>query len=195
MSTETINSFHNIIAGPNDGDYWNHSGGITAPLTREDGPFPLQGNIGALMKNEAANYVGCSVADTDTSPLIGSSPNCTGSFVPDIYTTTDTCGDNCKLKYPESYGLQDFGFPSDSPKITNAHQLHLYTNQRALMAGQYPGSLGSYEWIPNISVDENTNSAYLDPKAVYQQVGNWGKLPQYKNIVYSNFNSNFTSQQ
>ncbi len=173
-----------IIAGPNEHQYWNHSSGALEPMTREEGPFPIQGNIGSLVKNESLDYNLCS-----TTIPIGNGPNCVGSFTGDVFTTKDTCGDNCKLKFPESYGLKDFGFPEGSDKYTNSHQLHAYVNQRANFAGQGPASLGSYEWIPRITSDPNTNTGILNQDPVYSQVGEWNKLPMYKNLQQSSFTS------
>ncbi len=174
----------NIIAGPNEHQYWNHSKGASEPLVEEEGPFPIQGNIGHLLFNEKLKYELC-----DNTIPIGGGPNCVGTFVEDIYTKKDSCGSNCKLKYPESYGLQDFGFKDDSSKYTNSHQLHAYTNERANFIGQGPYELGSYEWVPRITSDKNSNTGILDQNSAYSQVGEWNKLPQYKNLQYSSFNT------
>lgn len=53
----------------------------TQPLVREEGPFPIQGNIGSLFKNEL--------------------------FVADMYTKKDTCGEECVVVAPFSYGEQN----------------------------------------------------------------------------------------
>ena len=95
---EVDNLRQNIIAGPNPQQYWNHSPGIRAPMEREEGPFPVEGNIGELIRQEANNqYKNCTAPNS-----IGGSPNCTDSFIPDYYTSTDTCGGECVLKSPES---------------------------------------------------------------------------------------------
>jgi hypothetical protein len=183
-SVPTINNKTNIIAGPGEKNYWDHSPGALAPMILEEGPFPVQGNIGSLIKNEATNYTNCV-----DGPDIGSGPNCTGSFKPDMYTTQDTCGSNCLTKYPESYGLQDFGFPSDSSKVTNAHQVHLYSNIRAGMAGQ-TSETGCYEWIPYLSSGPG-GSCELTQSKDYSQVGNWNFLPMYNSLQtvrYTPFN-------
>jgi len=118
-----MNTKNNIIAGPNAQDYWFHSPGAEQPEIKEQGPFPIQGNIGSLIAAEASNYNICNL----TVPQVGSGPNCTGSFVPDLYTKADTCGSECTSKYPESYAMKDFGFPQGTPssqKVTNSHQKH-----------------------------------------------------------------------
>lgn len=170
-----INARQNIIAGPDPKDYWNHSPGLEQPLVREEGPFPVQGNIGELVSND---YSKCTY-----DPTIGLGPNCVGAFTPDIFTKTNTCGSECMLKYPESYGLKDFGFPKDLPKVSNAHQLHTYQNIRAGMQGQ-TGISGCYEYIPNLSVDKKTNTCYMDEKKEFQQVGNWSALTEFKNLIF-----------
>jgi len=178
----------NIIAGHDPKMYWNHSPGLMRPEMREEGPFPVQGNIGALMKQEAINqYASCS-PDVDDSevPNIGSSPNCTGVFDEDLYTKSNTCGAECVMKYPESFGLKDFGFPENMPwnlKVTNAHQLHAYQNVRAGMPGQGPANdIGCYEWVPRVSPDQSLNSCVLNQEPAYEQVPSWNKLPMYNNI-------------
>lgn len=57
--------------------------------------FPLQGNIGEYIRNEADNFSGCSKKD-----LIGGAPNCTGK------TYKGTKCKNCTVKEPEIYGIQ-----------------------------------------------------------------------------------------
>lgn len=184
----TMNTKSNIISGPNPMSYWNHSPGFEKPEVREEGPLPIQGNVGALLANEATNnYALCSPSvDGQTIPEIGSSPNCSGYFKPDLYTLEDTCGAECQLKYPESYGEKDFGFPDNMPwnkKITNAHQVHAYQNIRAANPGQGPSKeLGCYEWIPNVSSDKEAGTCVLDQEPVYDQVGAWNKLPMYANL-------------
>ncbi len=178
-SGPNMNTRENIIAGPGPRDYWFHSPGAQIPLINEEGPFPVQGNIGALLKQENTDYQNCG-----TGPDIGSSPNCTGTFQADAYTTTDTCGAECQLKYPESYGLKDFGFPEDMPssqKVTNAHSLHSFANIRAGQAGQV-NTTGCYEWEPSLTANPNTGSCDLSQNPVYTQVGAWNFLPMYSNL-------------
>lgn len=188
-----MNVRENIIAGPNPMSYWNHSPGFEKPEIREEGPFPIQGNIGSLLKEEAdGNYINCS--KNKELPTIGSSNNCTDTFTPDIYTKRNTCGSNCDVKYPESYGLKDFGFPEDMPwqkKVTNSHQIHSFQNLRASMPGTGPSNeFGCYEWVPRITSNDKTNACVLNPEKVYEQVGSWNKLPMYsdlQNIKYNRF--------
>lgn len=170
-----MNSLSNIVSGPNSGDYWNHSSGLEKPDRREEGPFPIQGNIGSLLKQEAnQNYAFCSTS----IPFIGGSPNCTAasSFKSDIYTSSDTCGSNCELKYPESFGGKNFGLVEDA-LTTNSHGLHAYKNVRASAEGSGPSDVyGCYEWTPRLT--QKGNSCVLDQYPAYQQVGDWTKLAQ-----------------
>ena len=176
----TINTKQNIIAGPNQGDYWFHSPSLQQPLEREEGPLPIQGNIGALIAHEArGSYSKCNKSDT---ALLGDSPNCTGSFVPDHYTQQNTCGAECVMKYPESIGDQSFGTKQGAP-LTNIHSLHAYENVRAGSPGQNTvgGSYGCYSWIPSNAKQAET--CVLAQPGPYQTVGDWSKLPQYQSIV------------
>ncbi len=183
-----MNTRQNIIAGPGPNQYWNHSPGAQVPIVQEEGPFPIQGNIGSLVAQEAIDYSLCS-----GGPDISSGPNCSGSFKDDIFTVSNTCGEECKLKYPESYGLKDFGFPKDMPsseKITNAHQLHSYDNQRAGAPGQ-DCSMGPLEFIPRITDSgRDTGACIMNRDPVYNAVSDWSRLPMYENITYANFSKN-----
>jgi hypothetical protein len=185
-----LNSRKNIISGPEPNQYWSHSGGAETPLYNEQGPFPVQGNVGSLLKQEAINnYASCSLGTPD---IVGS-PNCVGVFNGDAYTTQNTCGSECQLKYPESYGEKDFGFNQDMPaeqKITNAHQVQAYTNIRGGMAGQM-SNLGCNQYIPNLSANPQTGACEMYQNPVYEQVGSWNKLPMYsnlQNVKYTPFN-------
>lgn len=187
-SSPQMNSKRNILSGPLPGQYWNHSSGLTAPLTREEGPFPILGNVGSLLKQEVYNYDNCSAS----LPEIGGSPNCTArsSFVPDIYTRGNYCGDNCELKNPEAYGDQSFGMIKDESGeyiLTNSHGLHGYDNIRAITEGKGPSSVyGCLEWIPNLN-STSDDSCSMNPPNAYQQVGDWTKLSQNKSIVNYSF--------
>ncbi len=182
-NSEQINTKQFIIAGPNKRDYFFHNPGLTQALQQEESSFPVQGNIGSLMVQDP-NYSNC-INDIMFAPPINSSPNCSNAFTPDLYTKVDTCGDECLVKYPESYGLKDFGFPEGTKwqdKITNASSIHAYKNQRAVMPGQGSGSMmGAAEWIPRIGISDQ-DTGFLDPNPAYEQVGNFLKLPQYKNL-------------
>lgn len=174
-----MNTRQNIISGPGPRDYWFHSPGAQVPMVNEEGAFPVQGNIGSIIKQESTNFKDCI-----GGPDIGSSPNCTGDFKADLYTTADTCGSECKVKYPESYGLKDFGFPADTApadKISNAHQIHAYANVRAGMPGQMANN-GCYESIPNVSANPETGACELNAEKVYSTVGRWNLLPMYVNL-------------
>ena len=123
-------------------------------------------------------------------PTVGSSPNCSGTFKPDLFTVRDTCGAECDSKYPESFGQKDFAFQKDQPwqtKVTDAHQIHAYQNLRAGMPGEGPASVGAYEWIPKVSGNPPTNSFVWDQQPVFQQVGNFLDLMQFSNLRASNF--------
>lgn len=183
-----MNNMTNIIAGPNPRAYWNHSPGYMRPEVPEEGPFPVQGSIGVLIAQEGFDqYAMCNpMVDSNQIPPIVGGPNCSGVFRPDLYTTKNTCGAECEMKYPESYGEKDFGFPEGMPwinKVTNSHQVHALNNLRAGMPGQGPSNdFGCYEWIPRVSSDSQTNSCFMNQEPVYDQVGPWNKLPQYKDI-------------
>lgn len=183
-TSDNINTRQNIIAGPGPHDYFFHSPGAQIPMIKEEGPLPVQGNIGSLVANEGFDYKLCG-----SGPNIGAGPNCTGYFLADIYTEADTCGAECTLKAPESYGLKDFGFPKDmqsEQKVTNAHQLHDYQNLRAGQAGQSASPGGCADFIPALSIAPN-GTCIMNQDPVYSQVGEWNKLPMYQNITYSNF--------
>lgn len=182
-----INSRQNIISGPAPLQYWAHSSGAETPLYVEQGPLPIQGNVGSLLKQESINnYESC---NTGSEPDIGGSGNCIGVFNPDYYTTQNTCGSDCKLKYPESYGIKDFGFPegmTPDQKITNAHQVQTYANVRGGMAGQM-ANLGCNQYVPNLSANPLTGACELNPNPTYEQVGAWNKLPMYSNLQKVNY--------
>ncbi len=188
-SEQLLNNTQYILAGPGPRDYWNHSPGLKQAMIKEEGPFLMQGNIGSLMK-EDPSYTNCTM-DTNIAPNINGSPNCTVAFTPDIYTKVDTCGESCTMRYPESYGLKDFGFPEDmswKDKVTNASSLHTYQNLRAVGPGQFPASFGPIEWIPRVSTtiasSTDIGSGFLDPNPGYQQVGNFLQLPMYDKLTY-----------
>lgn len=62
--------------------------------------LPLQGNIGSLLKiNNNTNL--CTV----NSPVSGG-PNCTGAFIPNVYSRKNVCGSNCVVTGPSAYGMQ-----------------------------------------------------------------------------------------
>jgi hypothetical protein len=178
-----MNNTKYILAGPNSRDYFYHSPGLEQALQAEESSWPVQGNIGVLMVQDP-DYSNC-INDVLVAPPVGSSPNCTNTFTPDLYTLKDTCGDECLTKYPESYGRKDFGFPEDAKwqdKITNASSIHAYTNRLAVMPGQGPGAvLGPAEYIPRIGIN-NQDTGFMDPNPAYKQVGNFFELPQFNNI-------------
>lgn len=169
------NEKSNIIAGPNTSpqidkmQYWNHSPGLKKPVEREEQPFPIQGNIGSLIRVEAnSNWAECG-GKYD----ISGSPNCTGNFVADPFTLSNTCGDQCVVGAPESFGDQDFGFQENSDKFTNSHGLHAYQNVRAGAEGQM-AKTGCYEFVPGIGAKNGVCAPDANP--VYTQVGDWTKL-------------------
>lgn len=189
------NSRQNLIAGPNTNPQnpqiinFNHSPGLEAPMLREEGPLAIQGNIGSLVKNEAlGNYKHCSI-NGGNLPEIQGANNCTSAFFPDLYTRSDTCGKECVLSYPESFGMKDFGFGNvpSSQKFTNAHGVHAYENIRAGAAGE-SSQTGCYEDVP--ANGSNGNTCFLDPKPAFTTVGNWTKLNQNRNLVMASFNEN-----
>jgi len=171
-----MNVKRNIINGPGPGQYWNHSPGLEAPLIREEGPLPIQGNIGSLLAQESNNFASCG-----SGPNIGGSPNCTSmnSFRSDIYTKSDTCGSNCTLTYPESFGGNSFGLDK-SALATDSHALHAYKNIRAGTEGSNQSQVyGCYEWVPTLQ-KTGDGSCKIDPNPAYQMVGDWTKLPNAK---------------
>ena len=175
----TLNSRKNIIAGPNPGDYWNHSKGLEKAEYREESAFPIQGNIGSLIKQEAnGNYAMCS-----NNISIGGAPNCTGVFNSDFYTTSNTCGNNCTLNAPESFGIQSFGM-DNKDKLTNIHGLHAYQNVRAGVEGKGPSDqYNCYEWVPNLKKTSG-NSCELNYKPFENEtVGNFTSLPNWQNFA------------
>lgn len=175
----TLNTRKNIIAGPNPGDYWYHSRGLERPDYREEGPFPIQGNIGSLLKNEQnGNYAMCA-----TNVSISGAPNCTGTFSGDIYTTSNTCGDNCTIKAPEAFGIQSFGMDGKD-NMTNIHGLHAYQNVRAGIEGKGPSDqYGCYEWIPNLQKTPG-NSCQLNYTPFEQNtIGDFTKLPNWQKFA------------
>jgi len=176
-----LNSKRNIISGPNQGDYWYHSSGLETPEYREEGPFPIQGNIGSLLKQEVSNYAFCS-----NNNSVGGGPNCTGVFNQDVYTTQDTCGENCTLKAPESFGIQSFGMTKD--KMTNIHGLHAYQNVRAAVEGRGPSSdYGCYEFVPNLKSTDG-NSCELNYSTFENNTtADFTRLPQSRSFTKYNY--------
>lgn len=188
---DTINTRNNIIAGPNTDPsnpgmmYWNHSPGLKIPMEREEQPFPIQGNIGMLIKNEAINqYSDCYSSITNENDISGS-PNCTPAFYPDTITLEDTCGTNCIMTSPESFGDKNFGFTGDD-KYTNAHGIHAYKNVRAGAEGQSSQS-GCYSFVPGSSKTQY-GTCMMDQNPNYTQVGDWMKLPGMQYIVKDSWN-------
>lgn len=174
-----LNTRKNIINGPKPGDYWHHSKGLETPIYREEGPFPIQGNIGSLLKQEQnGNYAMCS-----NNISIGGSPNCTGVFNSDFYTTADTCGENCTLTAPESFGIQSFGM-DNKDKYTNIHGLHAYSNTRASSEGKGPSDqYGCYEWTPGLHKTPGNSCQINYSPYTDRTVGDWSTLPQAQSIV------------
>lgn len=175
-----LNEMKNIISGPRPGDYWYHSRGLEVPEIREEGPFPIQGNIGSLLKQEQNdNYAMC-----NHNVSVGGGPNCTGVFNKDYYTTSDTCGENCVIGAPESFGIQSFGMTKD--KMTNIHGLHAYQNVRAGIEGKGPSDeYGCYEWVPNLQKTPG-NSCQLNYTPFeastigdFTKLNNWQKFAKY----------------
>lgn len=167
-----MNKF-NIISGPGPRDYFYHSPGALTPLVPEEGPFPVQGNIGQMLTNEAKEYKYCD------GEQIGGGPNCTGYFIPDAFTTENTCGKECKLGMPELIGMQNFGY-SNGDYSNNSHSLHTYQLLRAGSPGKQ-STTGCIEWIPNVS-SNNVGSCELNARPEYRTTGQWNMLPQYSNL-------------
>lgn len=174
------NQKQNIITGPNLKPwekglmYWTHTDVNSEPMDREEGPLPIQGNIGNLIKLEVNNYKGCS-----PNFEISGSNNCTTAFIPDLYTQEDTCGNECTLKEPESFGDKNFGFDT-SNKYTNAHGLHAYKNVRAGAEGQ-SSQTGCYDFNPGISSVGSVCGS--NPNPAYKTVPDWNKIN--KNLTAS----------
>jgi len=175
----TLNSRKNIIAGPNPGDYWNHSRGLERPEYREQGPFPPSGNIGSLLKQEQnGNYAMCG-----NNVSIGGAPNCTGVFNADFYTTSNTCGENCTIGVPESFGIQSFGM-ENKDKMTNSHTLHAYQNVRAGVEGKGPSDqYGCVEWVPNLKKTSGNSCELNYSPFEVSTVGNFTSLPSWQNFA------------
>jgi len=179
----TLNARKNIISGPKPGDYWNHSPGLEHELYREQGPFPIQGNVGSLLTQEQnGNYAMCG-----SNVSIGGGPNCSGVFNNDIYTTANTCGDNCTIGAPEAFGIQSFGM-DNRDNMTNSHTLHAYANVRAGIEGKGPSDqYGCYEWLPGLTKSSG-NSCELDHKTFEAEtVGDFTSLPSWKNFSSYNY--------
>jgi hypothetical protein len=175
----TLNVRKNIISGPNPGDYWFHSKGLETPEYREEGPFPIQGNIGSLLKQEQnANYSMCG-----SNISIGGAPNCTGVFNQDIYTTSNTCGSNCTLQAPEAFGIQSFGM-DNRDNLTNIHGLHAYQNIRAGSEGRGPSDqYGCYEWVPSLQKTPGNSCELNYTPFTNETVGDFTKLPNWKKFA------------
>ena len=173
QNTDSINTRKNIISGPKMHQFWNHSPGLQQADLREEASFPVSGNIGALLKQEAINnYASCSMKNP-----IGGSPNCTEAFQDDIYSSNDTCGSGCKINNSSHLGIKDFG--TVNGEATNIHGLHAYKNIRAASAGQITTpTYGCYEDVPNLKVDKNGMCVY-DYKFSAETVGNWTKLKEF----------------
>jgi len=187
------NQTTNIISGPNTKPWkpglmnWSHSPGDQKPMEREEGPLPIQGNIGQLVKDEVTEFRSCGKG-LARNYKTGGSGNCTSAFYPDHFTPKDTCGDNCVLSAPESFGDKDFGLRGNQ-KYTNAHGIHALENVRAGAGGQSSQS-GCYEFIPGVAPGNNGTCA-MSPNPVYEQVGNWTRLKENKNLTRSSFNPKF----
>lgn len=175
----SLNVRKNIISGPRQGDYWFHSKGLEIPEYREEGPFPVQGNIGSLLKQESiSNFSNCK-----SNVSVGGSPNCTGAFNADTYTTTNTCGENCNVGVPESYGIQSFGMDGKD-KMTNIHGLHAYQNVRAGIEGKGPSDeYGCYEWVPNLTKTSGNSCQLNYTPFENNTVGDFSKLSNWQNFA------------
>jgi hypothetical protein len=174
-SAPDLNTRQNIISGPGIYDNWNHSPGYERPEVREQGPWPPQGNIGSLLLEEASNnFQNCS-----TGPSIGSGPNCTNTFYPNIFQTKNNCT-NCALSYPASYGDKDFGQESSSVVPNDSHILRTYENKRVGSMGT-PSDNGCMDWIPRVKASDGFCT--LDQYKEYRTVGAWDKTPEFKNIT------------
>jgi hypothetical protein len=175
----SLNGRKNIIAGPKPGDYWDHSRGLETPEYREEGPFPIQGNIGSLIKQEGnGNWSNCG-----NNVSIGGGPNCTGVFNSDFYTTSNTCGENCTIGAPEAFGIQSFGM-DNRDNLTNIHGLHAYQNVRAAVEGRGPSDkYGCYEWVPNLQKTPGNSCQlnYTPFEAV--TTGDFTKLSNWQNFA------------
>lgn len=185
------NATKNILEGPGKREWWNHSPGKGVPMIVEEGPWPVQGNIGELVRQEARdNWGSCSTSLSE----VGGSPNCTAAFIPDEVQPNDLCGSGpfspCAVTGPESFGENTYGIPAGKDNVTT-YDLHAYgtfadgkpTNIRAPSAGEGPASLGCYEWIPKNSAKGADGNCVLEEQVAYRTVGYWPDLPQYKYLV------------
>lgn len=183
MQGPTLNSRKNIISGPGNKDYWNHSPGLEKAFYPEEGAFPIQGNVGTLLKQEQnGNYAMCS----NTSSISGG-PNCTGVFNADIYTRQNTCGANCTIKAPESFGIQSFGMDGRD-KMTNIHGLHAYQNVRAGSEGRGPSDdYGCFEFLPNLQKTSGNSCELNYTPFESNTTGDFSKLPNWQKFASYNY--------
>lgn len=127
------------------------------PLIKEEGPFPLQGNIGSIINNH-----------------IGQS-----NFSADVYTRKNTCGKNCIHSAPEAFGLQSFALGSDI--TTNIHGLHSTKNLRAGIEGKGPSDeYGCYDWAPVLSKTDGNSCQIRYDTYEKNTVGDFTKLDSWK---------------
>lgn len=151
-NTDFINTKSNIISGPEPHSYWNHSKDDENPINREEGPLPILGNIGVLLKEQkSGNFSNC-----DHTKLVGGSPDCTNNFVPDEFTKSNTCTGNCKLGALERYGDTSFGL-IDGIK-TDSYILSSMSNTRAMNTNKKSNEYKEYSFVPQLT---NTDSVGL----------------------------------
>jgi len=171
----SMNTRQNIITGPGPKQYWNHSPGLERADYSEEGPFPIMGNIGALITQESSNYSNCS-----NNISVSSGPNCSSAFIPDIYTENNTCGENCEMSAPEAFGGKSFGMINGN-YANPPHGLHAYKNIRSAAEGQDSNGYGCYESIPNLKKTGNT--CELDYKFEANTVGDFTRLDSWKKFI------------
>lgn len=175
--------------------YYQHSPGEEQPLVREEGPLPIQGNVGSII-GRSSN--GLNEGPRGEGITVGGGGNLTAKKNPHLMVTA-----------PELYGSSSFGLvgsfdyegkstlgngmksSSGSPdkailrtQQPQAHEIAGY-NWRVAPAGQGPSKPGVNHptpnntpcnaWIPAQSPNDcGTCSLNYDiRKSAYQQVGNW----------------------
>lgn len=144
---------------------------LEQPLYKEEGPWPVMGNIGSLLRQEQPNG---NLAMCGNNTSINGGPNCTSAFNRDVYTKSDTCGSNCVVKEPESYGGSSFGLIDGAR--SSSYALNPLSNVRVGQPGVSNPKYGCMDWYPRLNNTDNClpiNDAYES-----SSVADWTKLPQ-----------------
>jgi len=175
--------------------YYQHSPGAEQPLIREEGPLPIQGNVGSI--------IGRSVNGLNKGPMgegitVGGGGNLSAKknlkmmvTAPELYGSS-SFGLVGSFDYEDKSGLGDgtrssSGLPASNVLRKQQPQAHEIAgfNWRVAPAGQGPSKPGVNKptpnntpcnaWIPAQNPN-NCGTCSLDydiRKSAYQQVGNW----------------------